>query len=75
MPECACAYFCMHARTYPLHTDPTDTPQNHFAPNVSRGVLPEKHFDNAIPVSYSQMMGQCPEYVLNGLTCDVMGYL
>ena len=40
-----------------------------------RGVLAEKPSEQAIPVSYTLMMGESPEYLLNGLTCDVMGYL
>ena len=40
-----------------------------------RGVLADKSSEQAAPVSYSLMMGESPEYLLNGLTCDVMGYL
>jgi hypothetical protein len=42
---------------------------------LGRGIMPEAYMDNAMNASYTQMLGDCPEYITNGLTCDVMGYI
>ena len=61
-----------------LHSMAKQYPQARRYPTAGdapRGVLPERYMDAALPVSYSQMMGDSTEVVLNGLSCGVMSYL
>jgi len=67
------AFMMGHSPHYTVNQYPANKHELHG--NIPRGIMPEAHMDNAIPVSYTQMMGGCPEYLLNGLTSDIMGYL